>query len=189
MQKTALCSWNAIAISLVRLTQKKPISDSLQLPWLLAKTCPAGLRGALLIMKLTIAFLLLGLLAASANGLSQTVTFSGKNTKLTKVFTAIEKQTGYTVFANKNLLKDTRPVSLSVTDMPLKEFLDAAFRDQPVDYEISNKTIFIKKRPASVVVSSLIDEKPAVKIGDCRFEVDRLMYEYNSRFICQFKIS
>jgi TonB-linked SusC/RagA family outer membrane protein len=160
MQKTALCNRNAIAISLVGLTHRNRVNDPLQLPWLLAKTCPAGLRGALLIMKLTIAFLLLGLLTASANGLSQTVTFSGKNIKLTKVFVAIEKQTGYTVFANKNLLKDARPVSLSVKDMPLVDFLNAAFDNQPVDYEINNKTIFIKKKSAPDVVGSMTNEKP-----------------------------
>ncbi|MDP4261734.1 MAG: SusC/RagA family TonB-linked outer membrane protein [Bacteroidota bacterium] len=109
-------------------------------------------------MKLTIVFLALGLLNARAEGFSQAITFSGKNVALTKVFNAIEKQTGYSIFANKGLLTGAKPVSLSVKDMPLKDFLNATFRDQPVDYEISNKTIFIKKKFAatsSTTVSSL----------------------------------
>jgi hypothetical protein len=43
-----------------------------------------------------------------------TVTFSGKNVELVKVFDAVEKQTGYTIFANKGLLKGIKPVSLTV---------------------------------------------------------------------------
>ena len=46
--------------------------------------------------------------------------------------------------------------------MPLKEFLDVMFSDQPIDYEINNKTIFIKKKnPGSS--STTNEEKPAVK--------------------------
>ncbi|MFI5133283.1 MAG: SusC/RagA family TonB-linked outer membrane protein [Chitinophagales bacterium] len=97
-------------------------------------------------MKLTIFFLALGLLNAHAEGFSQTVTFSEKNVAIVKVFNAIEEQTGYSVFANKGLLKGVKPVSLSVKDMPLKDFLDLAFQNQPIDYEINNKTIFIKEK-------------------------------------------
>jgi TonB-linked SusC/RagA family outer membrane protein len=111
-------------------------------------------------MKLTILFLALGLFNARANGFSQTVTFTGKNVKLTKVFDAVETQTGYSIFANKELLKEVKPVSLSVKDMPLKDFLDAAFRDQPVDYEISNKTIFIKKKSAATSSTTVLSQQP-----------------------------
>src|SRR5688572_22743567 len=99
-----------------------------------------GLKKTLLIMKLTVFFLGLGLLTAHAESHSQTVTFSGKNVTIAKLFNAIEKQTGYTFFANKGLLKSTKPVTVSVKDMPLTEFLDIAFKNQPVDYEINNKT-------------------------------------------------
>jgi TonB-linked SusC/RagA family outer membrane protein len=162
MQKTALCDRDASAILNVRKQPIDELSDPPQQLRFITKTClPA--RQALLIMKLTLLFLLLGLFTATANGISQTVTLTGKNIRLTKVFTAIEKQTGYTVFANKNLLKDARPVSLAVKDMPLKDFLDVTFRDQPVDYEINNKTIFIKKKPGGSVTGFVADDKAAIK--------------------------
>lgn len=139
MQKTALCDRNIVVPFMVSCSP--PLKTAPQLLRFLPKT--------LLIMKLTILFLAVGLFSAHAEGLSQTITFSGKDVPLAKVFTAIEKQTGYNIFANKGLLKEIKPVSLSAKDMPLKEFLDAALRNQPIDYEINNRTIFIKKKPAA----------------------------------------
>ena len=69
-----------------------------------------ALTKTLLIMKLTVVCLLMGLLTAHAESFSQTITFSGKNVAFTKVFDVIEKQTGYNLFANKGLLKVTKPV-------------------------------------------------------------------------------
>ncbi|HXB91839.1 MAG TPA: SusC/RagA family TonB-linked outer membrane protein [Puia sp.] len=99
-------------------------------------------------MKLTIFLIIVGLFDAHANGFSQTVTFSGKNVPITKVFAVIEKQTGYTIFANKDLLKSVRPLSVAASDMPLKDFLELILRNQPIDFEINNRTIFIKDKPA-----------------------------------------
>lgn len=101
-------------------------------------------------MKLTIILLVVGLLNAQAEGFSQTVTFSGKRVPIEKVFRTIEQQTGYAVFANKGLLKDVKKVSLSVHGMPLTDFLELVLKDQPIGYQIENKTIFIKERSAGL---------------------------------------
>ena len=100
----------------------------------------------LLTMKLMLLFLLTGLFSAQAEGLSQTITYSGRNVAITKVFAAIESQTGYSVFANKELLRDSKPVTLTVKEMPLQQFLQQMFQDQPLDFEVNNKTIFLKKK-------------------------------------------
>jgi hypothetical protein len=70
MQKTAICRW--------------PAHGGIHY---VTKT--------LLVMKLTILFLTVALLHVQANGLSQTITFSGKDVAIKSVFTAVEKQTGY----------------------------------------------------------------------------------------------
>lgn len=121
-----------------------------------------SLTKVLLIMKLTVFFLLVGLLNANAKGHSQTVTFSGKNVTLAKVLNAVEKQTGYTFFANKGLLKGTKTITLSVKDMSLTEFLDITFKDQPVDYEINNKTIFIKEKATIPSTAAITGPSPSV---------------------------
>jgi TonB-linked SusC/RagA family outer membrane protein len=102
--------------------------------------------GLLVVLQLTIIFLVVGLPGLRAETLFQTISFSGRNAPVSRVFDVIEKQTGFTVFANKELLKGAKPVMVSVKNLPLKDFLDIVFRDQPVDYEIDNKTIFIKKK-------------------------------------------
>ena len=135
MLKTALRNREAMSVPI---GADQPPSTDGHFPWLTTKT--------MLKMKFTLFFILLTLLQAQAEGFSQTVNFSGRKVGLTKVFEIVESQTGYSVFANKNLLKETRSVSISVKNMPLKEFLDIIFRDQPVGYEINNKTIFLKKK-------------------------------------------
>src|SRR5690606_37197779 len=140
MQKTALCNRNAATYpaQCVALFSGKTAGKKAQSFRLITQT--------LLVMKLILIFLLAGLLRSNASGFSQTVSFSGKNVAVTNVFKAIEKQTGYSVFANKALLKNTHPVTVSAKEMPLRDFLDLALRDQPIGYEIYNRTIFIKAK-------------------------------------------
>lgn len=137
MQKTALCDRNAVVSSL---------PSAVEVPCRQARKQPQTFRSltkTLLVMKLTLLFVIVGLLNAQAESFSQTVTFSGKKVGITKVFKAIEEQTGYSVFANKDLLKNIKPISLSVKNMPLNDFLSTVLLDQPVGYEIHNRTIFI----------------------------------------------
>jgi TonB-linked SusC/RagA family outer membrane protein len=156
MPKTANRNCNAVASMSMVDPFNQPSKKTLQPLRYLTKT--------LLIMKLTIFFIVLGLLNANAKTTAQTVTFSGKNVALVKVFDAVEKQTGYTIFANKGLLKGIKPVSISVKDMPLASFLDLAFQDQPVAYEINNRSIFIKEKPSTGNLPvAATDQKTVVK--------------------------
>jgi TonB-linked SusC/RagA family outer membrane protein len=118
-----------------------------------------ALTKTLLVMKLTIIFLALSMLSVQAKTFSQTITFSGKNVSIAQVFSAVEKQTGYTIFANKELLKGAKPVTAAAIDMPLLQFLDLVFKNQPMGYEISSKTIFIKDKP-------IVSEKQPVTTAD-----------------------
>jgi TonB-linked SusC/RagA family outer membrane protein len=111
-------------------------------------------------MKLTFILLTAALLQVSANTLSQTVTFSGKGVSLKKVFTTIEKQTGYVFFYDANLLDESKPVTLFLQDTPLEEALKATFDDQPLNWKIVSKTITIIKRPA-VTTNAFQDLFPA----------------------------
>lgn len=119
-------------------------------------------------MKLTFILLVVGLLRSQAEGYAQTVTFSGKNVGIEKVFRAIEDQTGYAVFANKDLLKNVRRVSVSARDMPLTDFLELALKDQPIGYQIENRTIFIKEKaaapPAQAPEQATISQPPPIQI-------------------------
>lgn len=98
------------------------------------------------VMKLTALLLTVVLLQVHATSSAQSVTLTGKDLPLTKVFAAIKQQTGYVVFYNRDMLADTRPVSVSVRNMPLGDLLDMLFSEQPVGYVIQDKTIILSRK-------------------------------------------
>ena len=102
----------------------------------------------LLVMKLTIILLTAAFLNVSASGLSQNISFSGKDVPLRKVFSVIEAQTGYVVFSSKEVLTGSKPVSINVSNATLTSFLDLLFKGQPLSYTIDDKTIFVSKSSA-----------------------------------------
>jgi len=99
-------------------------------------------------MKLTIFFLIVVCLQVSAAGYGQkgTVTISGKDLPLEKVFNVIKKQTDYVCFYGYDVLKNARPVSLNFKDADVQEVLKAALWGQGLDFSITGKTITIMKR-------------------------------------------
>ena len=101
----------------------------------------------LLIVKLSIILMTVTLLQVQATGLSQSITLSGKNLEMKQVLAVIKKQTGYVAFYKKGLLDGTRPVTLSVQNMPLGEFLELCLKDQPLTYLILDKTISLSGKP------------------------------------------
>jgi len=107
-------------------------------------------------MKLTIFFLIVVCLHVSAAGYGQkgTVTISGKDLSLEKVFSVIKKQTDFVCFYGYDVLKDARPVSLSFKDADVQEVLKAALWGQGLDFSITGKTITIMKKPISAAVGS-----------------------------------
>ncbi|HEU4551290.1 MAG TPA: SusC/RagA family TonB-linked outer membrane protein [Chitinophaga sp.] len=98
-------------------------------------------------MKLTVILLTAGFLHVYGAGMAQNVTLSGKDISLKQVFTAIEKQTGYVVFYNREMLSNTKPVSLTARNMPLIDLLHVVLKDQPVDFIIQGKTIILSEKP------------------------------------------
>jgi TonB-linked SusC/RagA family outer membrane protein len=98
------------------------------------------------VMRLTAFLLTVAFIHAHASVEAQNVTISGRDMSLKQVFTAIKKQTGYVLFNQKGVLADTRPVSLSVRDLPLRNLLEVIFKDQPVEYVIEGKTILISRK-------------------------------------------
>lgn len=116
------------------------------------------------VMRLTAFCLLAGLLQVHATGISQTVSFSGDNVPLPKVFTAIERQTGYVFFYNAGLLKEAKPVTLHLVHVSLEEALKASLKDLPLDYGIENKTIVISRK--AVVQTPPVTTMPVASAPD-----------------------
>lgn len=132
----------------------------------LGKACPASCGSELTpnplnkaatkimrIMKLTVILLTVAFLQVNANGFSQTITYSGKNVPLEKVFSVIKEQAGFSFIYFDEQLKDARKVTINVKNVEVEEVLAICMKDQPYDYTIKAKTIFIinrqKKEPAA----------------------------------------
>ncbi|HTI08448.1 MAG TPA: carboxypeptidase-like regulatory domain-containing protein, partial [Puia sp.] len=113
-------------------------------------------KQVLLIMQLS-AFLLLVLgLQVSAATYSQTVSFTGKDVPLKTVFASVKKQTGYGVFFENGeaMLQSSAPVTLDLKNVSLEMFLRICLKDQPLEYVLEGKTIFIKKKEVVITVES-----------------------------------
>ncbi len=105
----------------------------------------------LLVMKLTTFLLLIALTQISAKSFSQTITITGNNISLGKVFRDIHKQTGYHFLSTKEQLLDSRKVDVNLKKVPLNEGLRSVFKGQPLTYRILDKTIIVKRKANNVM--------------------------------------
>ena len=113
------------------------------------KLMPQRRRLLLAAMRVTklLAVIVLGAgLHASAGVYSQNITFSGRNVPLEKVFSIINKQSGYLVFCDYSIIRDARKVSLNVRDASVQDVLSECLKDQALSYEIVDKTIVIGRK-------------------------------------------
>lgn len=124
-----------------------------------------------LVMKLTLILLTTFLLNVSAKSTAQTVTFSGRNVPLEKIFADVEKQTGYFILYTGKTLQSTRPVTVSAKDMALRDFLDVIFHGQPLKYTMASKTITVSTPEPVAVLPYIpkpetVDETISILVND-----------------------
>lgn len=112
-----------------------------------------------LAMKLTAILLTAAFLNVHAGVYSQNVTLTCNKAPLTKVFSEIRKQTGYSFFYNYESLKNAKSVTMEVKNIPLADALSLCFSDQPLGYYIQNKTVFVTE-PLSVTAGPLQPSSP-----------------------------
>ena len=108
---------------------------------------PCCLYKPLLIMKLIMILLTATALHVAAATYAQEVTFSFKQAKLKEVFGKIQAQTNYDILYKAEDLKQAKPVTVNLTNMPLRQALDICLSKQPLTYSIENTTILITRKP------------------------------------------
>jgi len=122
----------------------------------------------LLAMKLTF-FLTIAFMNLGAAGLTQTVSFSGKEVSLKKIFNVVKDQTGYVFFYDAAMLRGTTPVTISAHNVNLEDFLRKALSDQPVSFSIEDKTVvIIRKKTTDPTVNDLVAAPPQLVSGTLR---------------------
>lgn len=115
-------------------------------PFGLTDGYPGGLN-LILAMKITAILLIVGIVQVSASSFAQKVTINEKNVPLAQVFKQIRVQSGYKILIDGALLKQTKPVSVSVKNASPEEALDIVLENQGLEYEIKEQVIVIKKKP------------------------------------------
>ncbi len=97
-------------------------------------------------IKLTALICFITCLHIYAAGYGQSITLSVKNASLQLVLDKIEKQSGYNLWVQTELLKKSNKVSLAVKNKPLDAVLKDVFKDQTLSYAIVGKTIVVKNK-------------------------------------------
>ncbi|MEI3800509.1 MULTISPECIES: SusC/RagA family TonB-linked outer membrane protein [unclassified Chitinophaga] len=113
-------------------------------------------------MRLTFFLLTAALLQVSARGLSQNISFNGKNVALEKVFAAVESQTDYVFLYKATALSVAKPVTINARAVDLGTFLNKVFENQSLTYKIIDKNILVSQKEFRLAAASQpIDTVPA----------------------------
>ncbi|MFD0792055.1 SusC/RagA family TonB-linked outer membrane protein [Mucilaginibacter litoreus] len=116
-----------------------------------------------LIMRLTTIILLVTLLQVSAATHAQNVTLTKSNASLKSIFTDIKKQTGYLVLYPSALVKEAKPVTVELKNVPLKEALDQILGDQNMEFEIQDNSIEVREKEVTILdrIKKVMDARDA----------------------------
>src|SRR5262249_6754693 len=106
-----------------------------------------SLRPIFLLMRITNLILLLGAIHMSALAFSQEkITLSEKNAPLEKVLGDIQKQTTLNIWYQKQILSDSKPVSIDVKNASVSDALTQCLEHQPLEFEIIGNNVNIRRR-------------------------------------------
>lgn len=113
---------------------------------------------------LTTLLLTLSLFAKSSpNSIRQTITLTIKDAPLVNIFSEIRKQSGYDFLFKSSWLNKTKPVSLNVKHASIKDVLDIIFKDQPLSYQIMDKTVILKSTIDTSEKNNILEKPIDVK--------------------------
>nr|WP_199156183.1 TonB-dependent receptor [Pedobacter sp. ASV2] len=97
-------------------------------------------------MKLSAILILISYFQVTASVYAQKISLAVKEQPIEKVFSQIQKQSGYIFFYDENMIKEANAVTLNVKEKNLTETLDLLFEGQPFTYEMVKKTIVVKAK-------------------------------------------
>ncbi|MBS1757884.1 MAG: TonB-dependent receptor [Bacteroidetes bacterium] len=105
---------------------------------------PPSILKMLLLMKITIALILITALQVTArDGNAQTVTLQVKQVEIPKVFKAIEHQSPYRFLYNYDLAALQKKIDVNVKDMPFTTFLNNVLAGTGLSYKMMNSKLVV----------------------------------------------
>jgi TonB-dependent starch-binding outer membrane protein SusC len=120
------------------------MQKSCSLPY--RKPCRVITIKTFLVMKLTVVLLIAACLQVSAKGNAQNISISQRNTTLEKVFKEIHRKTGYQFFYQDELLQQAKKFDISVKNASIDQVLELCFKNQPLNFTITENVITIKRK-------------------------------------------
>ncbi|MHA4811098.1 SusC/RagA family TonB-linked outer membrane protein [Flavitalea flava] len=107
-------------------------------------------------MKLTMVLLTAALMNVSAKGISQNVSYSGKDVPIERVFAEVKKQTGFVFVYDESVLEHAKTVSIQATNLPLTDFLTLLLKGFPIKFTLRRTTILLSRKQGSDLTSGRI---------------------------------
>ncbi|QGY48068.1 SusC/RagA family TonB-linked outer membrane protein [Maribellus comscasis] len=121
-------------------------------------------------MRLTIFLILVSVFASTASVYSQAtkLTVKMKDRRIAEVFDAIEQQSEFYFFYNRDNFNDNNLVSVDMEGKTIEQILNQLFKGQAVTYEIVNRNILIKTKSSYPGISEIQQEAVSGKVTDTR---------------------
>jgi len=109
------------------------------------KICSCS-KKTFLIMRLAALLMVLSVLSSTASVYSQStrLTIKMKNSRISEVFDAIEQQSEFYFFYNRDHFDDNKIVDVNFKNQKIETILDELFKGEQISYEITDKNVLIK---------------------------------------------
>jgi TonB-linked SusC/RagA family outer membrane protein len=108
------------------------------------------------IMKLTTLIITICILQVSASTKAQ-ITLKENKASLEKVLEKIGKQSGYDFIYSKQDFKEAEKLSINLDNVSVETALEVCFSNQPLTYEISDRTVMVKLKKGKSILDQVID--------------------------------
>ncbi|MBK1440629.1 TonB-dependent receptor [Parapedobacter sp. ISTM3] len=98
-------------------------------------------------MKLSCILLLISCLQVSAFTYAQRITLQKNQVTLIEVFKDIKRQTGYHIFYDAHIIRNTKPVNINLQNASIEEALSESLKGQGLGYKLVSQNIIITRIP------------------------------------------
>jgi len=126
--------------------------------------CSSGWKKIFFMMRITVFFLIAGLMQVSASVYSQQTSLHLKVEKasVSEVLKMIEDQSDFHFLYRSDNLKDIPEVSIDMQDAKLEEVLNKVIVPFGFTYEVDDRTVVIKRAEAVAVISAVEQQKKEI---------------------------
>ena len=126
-------------------------------------TCSSGWKKIFFIMRITVLFLVAGLMqVTAANVYSQALNVKVENASVLEVLKMIENQSDFHFLYRSDNLKDLPEVSIDMQDAKLEDVLNKVLVPNGFTFEVDDRTVVIKRTAPTALTSPAEQQKKGI---------------------------